>query len=85
MGDLVRPGQALAVLEAMKMEHLVEADPAGGCVRSRRHRPELFEGEPILFLVPANVEDAAAAAAEAVDLDTLRPDLAEALARIGRG
>ena len=30
-GDLVRPGQQIAVLESMKMEHLVNA-PHGGKV-----------------------------------------------------
>ncbi len=41
-GDLVRPGQQIAVLESMKMEHLVTA-PHGGKVTkivagSRRRR-----------------------------------------------
>ena len=86
VGDLVRPGQALAVLEAMKMEPLVEADRGGrvteivGVVGQT-----LFEGQPILFLASEAVEDAGVAADEAIDLDAHRPDLAEALARIGAG
>ncbi len=31
-GDLVRPGETIAVLEAMKMEHVVSAE-TGGIVR----------------------------------------------------
>ena len=79
-------GQAVAVLEAMKMEHLVEAGQAGYV----RQVPgvigqTLFEGAPIIFLEPAEVDDRQATAAEAVDLDHLRPDLAEALERRNLG
>ena len=86
VGDVVRPGQALAVLEAMKMEHLVEADRGGRVVAIVGAVGQtLFEGEPILFLTPEDVEDAGADAGQAVDLDALRPDLTKALARIGMG
>ena len=37
-GDLVRPGQQIAVLESMKMEHLVTA-PHGGRVTSVAAKP----------------------------------------------
>jgi len=85
-GELVRAGQAVAVLEAMKMEHLVEASQAGyvrqivGVVGQT-----LFEGAPIIFLEPAEAGDHQAEAALAVDLDHIRPDLAEALERRGLG
>ena len=86
VGDLVRPGQALAVLEAMKMEHLVEAKRGGRVIEIVGVVGQtLFEGQPILFLAPEDVEHAGAAADQVVDLDTPRPDLAEALARIGAG
>ena len=77
-GDVVRPGQAVAVQESMKMEHLVEASE-GGIVRAiaAYAGQTLFEGQPILFLEPAAVEGSEARAAEAVDLDAIRPDLAE--------
>ncbi|HEY2662293.1 MAG TPA: carboxyl transferase domain-containing protein [Caulobacteraceae bacterium] len=77
-GDLVRPGQAVAVLESMKMEHLVEA-VAGGRVRAVAARigETLFEGQPILFIEPAEVDHHAGETEEAVDLDAIRPDLAE--------
>lgn len=85
-GDLVRAGQAVAVLEAMKMEHLVEASQAGYV----RQIPgvigqTLFEGAPIIFLEPAEVGGHAAEAVESIDLDHLRPDLVEAIERRNLG
>jgi acetyl/propionyl-CoA carboxylase alpha subunit/acetyl-CoA carboxylase carboxyltransferase component len=85
-GDTVRAGQAVAVLEAMKMEHLVEAARAGvvrgvpGVVGQT-----VFEGAPIVFIEPAEINEAEAVAAATADLDHLRPDLAEALERRGLG
>ncbi len=77
-GDLVRPGQPIAVLEAMKMEHLVTA-PAGGVVRLIRARKgdTLYEDDPILFLEPADVAADAATAEAETDLDAMRADLQE--------
>ena len=86
VGDVVRPGQALAVLEAMKMEHLVVADRGGRVTQIVGMVGQtLFEGAPILFLAPQAVEAGATVAEQAVDLDFHRPDLAEAIARIGMG
>jgi acetyl/propionyl-CoA carboxylase alpha subunit len=85
-GETVRAGQAVAVLEAMKMEHLVEADRAG-VVRqvSGVIGQTLFEGAPIVFLEAVELDDDGAEAAVATDLDHLRPDLAEMLERRGLG
>jgi acetyl/propionyl-CoA carboxylase alpha subunit len=81
-GDLVREGQQIAVIESMKMEHLVTA-PCGGIVRETRARKgdTLFRDDAIVFLEPADVADERRAAAEAEDLDAIRPDLAEMLTR----
>ncbi|WP_233244941.1 carboxyl transferase domain-containing protein, partial [Caulobacter sp. HMWF009] len=81
-GELVRPGQALAVLEAMKMEHLVVAT-AGGRVLKRAATPgqTVAEGQPLIFLEPVEVEAAEAQDAAVEDLDAIRPDLAEVIAR----
>jgi acetyl/propionyl-CoA carboxylase alpha subunit len=56
VGDTVRPGQALLVMEAMKMEHVIEAS-AGGIVREVLVAPgdSLLEGQPLLFIEPADV------------------------------
>jgi acetyl/propionyl-CoA carboxylase alpha subunit len=85
-GDVVRQGAAVAVLEAMKMEHLVAA-PASGRVQSLAQTPGtvLFEGDVLLYLVP---EDVAAGSAEEhtiVDPEFIRPDLQESLNRHAYG
>ncbi|MBR0933797.1 carboxyl transferase domain-containing protein [Bradyrhizobium jicamae] len=81
-GDLVRPGQQIAVLESMKMEHLVNA-PHGGRVTRIAGGPgvTLMHGEPILFIEPAEVDGHTAEQEAAIDLDHIRPDLAELIAR----
>src|SRR6476660_8067081 len=81
-GDLVRPGQQIAVLESMKMEHLVTA-PHGGTVTKIAAGPgvTLMQDEAILFLEPAEIDAYDVAEDEAVDLDHIRPDLAELIAR----
>ena len=81
-GDLVRPGQQIAILESMKMEHLVTA-PHGGKVMkiAAGAGVTLMHGEPILFLEPAEVAGDEAAEEAAIDLDHIRPDLAELIAR----
>ena len=82
-GALVAEGAQLAVLEAMKMEHVVTA-PEGGYIRKRAARPgdNLFEAEPLLFIEPSADAAARAADTEAViDPDHIRPDLAEVVER----
>ncbi len=81
-GDLVRPGQALAVLEAMKMEHLVHATTGGRVLKvAAAPGATMAEGQPLVFLEPMEVEGGEAVEAVAEDLDTIRPDLAEVIAR----
>ena len=81
-GDTVRKGAAVAVLEAMKMEHLVGASVSGR-VHSIASSPGtvLLEGEPLIFLSPEDVAGPDAAAQAAADPDAIRPDLAESIAR----
>ena len=81
-GDLVRLGQPVAVLEAMKMEHIIPAS-AGGVVRlvAASRGDVLMPGQALLFIEPREVEAAAEIEAGAVDLDAIRPDLAESVAR----
>lgn len=51
VGDTVRPGQEVAVLESMKMEIPVEAEDAG-VVKAIKVEPGTFvnEGDPLLEL-----------------------------------
>ena len=81
-GALVRAGTALVVLEAMKMEHVVTA-PHDGIVRLIKVATgdTVDEGDILLDVEPADVPRAAAAAVVAVDPETIRPDLAEVVAR----
>ncbi|WP_374471780.1 carboxyl transferase domain-containing protein [Phenylobacterium sp.] len=81
-GETVRRGQPLLVLEAMKMEHVVEA-PAAGVLRQLTVTPgdTVFEGHPLAYLEPTGQADADAAAEADIDLDAVRPDLAEVIER----
>jgi acetyl/propionyl-CoA carboxylase alpha subunit/acetyl-CoA carboxylase carboxyltransferase component len=81
-GERVHAGQQLLVLNAMKMEHVVLAEVAG-IVRQIAIAPgeTLFEGELLLLIEQRDDAGDADAAATAVDLDTIRPDLAEVLRR----
>ncbi len=78
-GDLVRKGQQLLIMEAMKMEHVIEATTSGVVQRLVITKGDtIFAGHPLAF-----IEETAGVAAEAekteyVDLDAIRPDLAEA-------
>jgi len=77
-GAVVHKGANVAVLEAMKMEHLVGA-AISGRVHSVAAKPGdvLMEGEALLFLVPEEVAQEEQAAAKEIDLDAIRPDLRE--------
>ena len=76
-GDEVRAGQQVAVVEAMKMEHVIAAGH-DGIVRevTMRQGDVVREGFPIVFIEEAEVAGDAAAQAEALDPDHIRPDLA---------
>src|SRR5436190_4139032 len=81
-GDLVRPGQQIAVLESMKMEHLVTAPHGGRVTRiAAEAGVTLMQDEAILFLEPAEIDAHDIQEEEDVDLDHIRPDLAELIAR----
>ncbi|MBX3498728.1 MAG: carbamoyl-phosphate synthase large subunit [Alphaproteobacteria bacterium] len=81
-GEAVREGQPVAVVEAMKMEHVIAA-PHAGIVRAitMAAGDVVREGFPIVFVQEAEVEGGAIAAAETVDLDHIRDDLKENIAR----
>ena len=81
-GDVVRAGQALMIMEAMKMEHVIAA-AAAGIVRQVTVTvgDTVFEDHPLAFIEPSGAEGAATATDVEVDLDEIRPDLAEVLER----
>ncbi len=78
VGDAVHAGQQLAVMEAMKMEHVIGA-PSGGIVREIGVAPgdTLFPGHPLVFIEEAEVESERPRGVEEIDLDRVRPDLLE--------
>ncbi|HQT55618.1 MAG TPA: carboxyl transferase domain-containing protein, partial [Phenylobacterium sp.] len=82
VGDTVREGQALFIMEAMKMEHVVSA-AFSGVVReiTVAQGDTVFEDHPLAFLEEVEVEGGAGEAEEVIDLDFIRPDLAEVLER----
>ena len=81
-GEEVLAGQGLLVMEAMKMEHVVAA-PASGVVAMVTVEPgdTIFEGHPLVFVTEGEVSLLAEDTDEEVDLDHIRPDLAEVIAR----
>jgi acetyl/propionyl-CoA carboxylase alpha subunit/acetyl-CoA carboxylase carboxyltransferase component len=81
-GDRIRAGRAIGVLEAMKMEHVVIA-AASGIVRRVAANPNdvVAAGATLVELELAEIDGVDAVAVETRDPSTIRPDLAETLAR----
>jgi hypothetical protein len=81
-GGTVRPGQQIAVVEAMKMEHLITATQ-GGIIRlvAAAVGDTIYKDDPIVFIEPAEIAGELEVAGEDVDLNAVRNDLAEMLAR----
>ena len=81
-GEVVKKGQSLVILEAMKMEHVVSADRAG-VVRSisSEEGATVAKGDVLLRLGEAEAEEEAAPAETEVNLDEIREDLAAVRAR----
>ncbi|MDP3806146.1 carboxyl transferase domain-containing protein [Hydrogenophaga sp.] len=81
-GDVVRTGQVLLVMEAMKMEHAIVAPQAGTVTGLAIALSEtVFEGEVLAYLLPGDAQGETLDAVEEIDLDAIRPDLAEVLQR----
>jgi acetyl-CoA carboxylase carboxyltransferase component/biotin carboxyl carrier protein len=79
-GDTVRAGDKVAVLEAMKMEHLLAAGTSGVIARIATAVGEMAErGQKLMFIEPMDIGADVNLTEEAVDLDWIRPDLAEVI------
>ncbi|HEV2610187.1 MAG TPA: carboxyl transferase domain-containing protein [Noviherbaspirillum sp.] len=77
-GDMVHTGQQVAVIEAMKMEHIVKAQTSGVVRQVAVNRGDvLFHGAPLLYLEASDATGQHAVAEASVDLDHIRADLAE--------
>jgi acetyl/propionyl-CoA carboxylase alpha subunit/acetyl-CoA carboxylase carboxyltransferase component len=81
-GELVRRGQQLFVMEAMKMEHVIEASTAG-VVRGITVAvgDAVFKGHILTLIDASDVDLAADDAGEAENLDEVRQDVAEVIGR----
>jgi len=82
-GDHVRVGQQLVVLESMKMEHVVAAEWSGTVTAiSIAVGQTVMPGDALILVEPGGgtgaVDEEQRAA---IDLDTVRPDLAEVIDR----
>ncbi len=77
-GNAVAAGQPLLIMDAMKMQHEIKS-PVRGYVRriAVEAGETVYEGHALLFVEEADVEVKGAAVEEKIDLDHIRPDLAE--------
>jgi len=81
-GDTITHGQQLLVMEAMKMEHVIAA-PANGILRqiTVAKGDTIGENHPLAFIEEREIDEGALAPTAALDLEVIRPDLAEVLER----
>src|SRR5216684_2615248 len=77
-GDVVQSGQHVAVMEAMKMQFIVEAS-SDGVVRQIMvsEGDTVSTGQPLLFIEPLDAASERVEQAKPVDLDAIRADLRE--------
>src|SRR5690242_7856215 len=81
-GDAVHAETVVVVLEAMKMEHNVRAGTTGYVLDiAVEVGATVLEGDALLAIEEADVDVASTSATTTTDLDAIRPDLAEVLAR----
>ncbi len=82
VGDEVREGQQVAVVEAMKMEHVISADRSGIVRQVTMAAGDVVrEGYPIVFVEEADVAGGVIQQAAEVDPDHIRGDLQESIDR----
>lgn len=86
VGDHVPIGMEVGTIEALKMQHAIVA-PRSGVVRAiaAQQGKVIEEGALFLSLEPLAEDDEATTVVEELDLDTIRPDLAEVHARHALG
>lgn len=85
LGDAVKAGDVLAVVEAMKMEHLILAPCAGTIAACHGHEGDVLDEHwPLFALAPSGAIDEGVDEADAHDLDYVRPDLQAVIDRHDR-
>ncbi len=79
VGDTVRKGQPVVVMEALKMEHVIVSQVAGIVSEIVLEVGDtIFEDTPLLFIEPQDIEGEYSSG-ENVDLDSIPPRTAEVL------
>ena len=85
-GDEVWSGRQVLVMEAMKMEHVVYAEVSGVVQRLGVNAGDtVFEGHPLIYLAEAEIKTPTEGGGGTLDLDRVRPDLAEVFKRKAAG
>ena len=85
LGDEVRIGQPVAVVEAMKLQHDIKAARSGVvCAISMSVGDVVREGYPVVFIHEMDIEGGAVDADAGADLDHIRGDLQEVNDAISR-
>ncbi|KJK20763.1 carbamoyl-phosphate synthase large subunit [Burkholderiaceae bacterium 16] len=80
--DIVKPGQTVAVLDAMKMEHAIAAECGGRVVDLRLEKGALAsEGQILIVLEQVEADGVSVDAAQKVDPHAIRADLQRVLDR----
>jgi acetyl/propionyl-CoA carboxylase alpha subunit/acetyl-CoA carboxylase carboxyltransferase component len=82
VGELVRKGDTVLIMESMKMEHVI-ASPLNGMVRTLNVSAgdTVLEGHALACIEPTEIAGVGAAEKEMIDLDAIRPDLAAVMER----
>lgn len=82
LDELVKPGQTVAVIDAMKMEHTIAAERGGRVVDLRLEKGAMAsENQILIVLEEVETGRVSVAAAGKVDPDAIRPDLQRVLDR----
>ena len=81
-GEVIAQGQQLIVMEAMKMEHVIAA-PVSGILRRviATKGDTVAEGQSLIFIEERQGDSAVTVTNSELNLDVIRPDLAEIIER----
>lgn len=81
-GDKVIKGHDMVIMSAMKMEHVIPS-PVSGVIRRLGVKvgDTIYEGHPLAFIEVSETDESEVETSEVIDLDYIRPDLAEVIKR----
>ena len=82
IGDAASPTKGFMVMESMKMHHVIRPEASGMITGlSVAEGDTVFEGDVLGFIATSDVQDGETDAHVEIDLDAIRPDLAELKSR----